>query len=350
MKVVVDNKIPLIREAILSLADEVLFLPGSEISNQAVRDADALIVRTRTRCDRQLLQGSRVQFIATATIGFDHIDTAYCREAGIAWTNVPGCNAASVAQYLQSIFLLLEKEKGFNLRETTLGIVGVGHVGTLVAQVAKRWGMRVLLNDPPRQEREGLGGFCSLQQLVEESDIITFHVPLIREGAYRTYHLADDRFFQSLRRQPLLINTSRGEVVATEAIKRALGNGQIRQAVLDVWENEPHIDLDLLHHSYIGTPHIAGYSADGKANATRGALDALCRHFHLPQRYTIEPPLPTPNHIQAPTLSEALLQIYNPHRDSQALKAHPERFEQLRGNYPLRREEGAYTITLNPES
>ena len=149
MKVVVDNKIPLIREAILSLADEVLFLPGAEISNQAVRDADALIVRTRTRCDRQLLQGSRVQFIATATIGFDHIDTAYCREAGIAWTNVPGCNAASVAQYLQSIFLLLEKEKGFNLQETTLGIVGVGHVGTLVAQVAKRWGMRVLLNDRP---------------------------------------------------------------------------------------------------------------------------------------------------------------------------------------------------------
>ena len=347
MKVIVDNKIPYIREAIEGLAQQVVYLPGSEITVEAVRDADALIIRTRTRCDRQLLDGSNVQFIATATIGYDHIDANYCREAGIAWSNAPGCNAASVAQYVQSCLLLLEREKGMTLKGRTLGIVGVGHVGKLVAKVAQRWGMRVLLNDPPRAAAEGSKAFSSLQQLTEESDILTFHVPLQRTGTYPTFHLADSHFFSSLKRKPVVINTSRGEVVETKAIKEAIRKGLVAEAILDVWENEPSIDLDLLHHIYIGTPHIAGYSADGKANATRQALDALCRHFQLEGHYTITPPLPTQPLIQAATLPDALLQIYNPHTDSQALKKHPEWFEQLRGNYPLRREEGAYRISLN---
>ncbi len=207
MKVIVDNKIPFIKEAIGKIADEVIYVPGKDFAPALVKDADALIIRTRTQCNRELLQGSRVQFIATATIGFDHIDTEYCHEAGITWTNAPGCNSASVAQYLQSTLLLINLLKGKNLSEMTIGIVGVGNVGIKVAKMARELGMRVLLNDLPREEKEGSTNFCSLQFLAEECDVITFHVPLYKEGKYKTFHLADEAFFRSLKRSPIIINT-----------------------------------------------------------------------------------------------------------------------------------------------
>lgn len=334
MKVIVDDKIPYIREAIARVADEVVYLPGGSISATDVHDADALIVRTRTRCNRQLLEGSRVQFIATATIGFDHLDTEYLREAGIRWTNCPGCNAASVAQYLHTTLLLLEQERGLSLLHSTLGVVGVGHVGTLVATVGHRLGMKVLLCDPPRAE-QGEEGFLPLETLMAEADVITFHTPLVRSGNHPTLHMANEDFFRALARKPIIINTSRGEVVEGDALLNALDNGWVREAILDVWENEPHIDLRLLERTYLGTPHIAGYSADGKANATRMSLEALCRHFGLPHTSfdDITPP-PAPEGINpADPLS-----LYDPRRDSQALKDNPEEFEHLRGNYPLRRE------------
>lgn len=344
MKVIVDDKIPFIREAIERLADEVVYIPGREFTPQAVRDADALVVRTRTRCDRRLLEGSRVRFIATATIGFDHIDTAWCRQAGIAWANAPGCNAASVAQYVQSALLLLQQAKGIPLGQLTLGIVGAGNVGSRVAAMAGELGIRVLLNDPPRQQREGGEGFCSLEELTQACDILSFHVPLNRETPYRTLHLADDAFFCRLARRPVVINTSRGEVVDTAALLRALDEGRVSDAVVDVWENEPYIDRRLLQRAFIATPHIAGYSADGKANATRMALDALCRFFGLQASYTIVPPPPPCPVIRAHTLADACLQMYDPRTDCQRLRQHPELFEKLRGEYPLRRERGAYTI------
>lgn len=345
MKVIVDNKIPFIKEAIGKIADQVVYLPGKEFTSSAVKDADALIIRTRTRCNRELLQGSRVQFIATATIGFDHIDAAYCREAGITWTNAPGCNSASVAQYLQSSLVLLQKLKGINLSEATIGIIGVGNVGSKIAQVAREFGMRVLLNDLPRQDKEGANGFSTLQALAEECDILTFHVPLYEEGKYKTFHLADDAFFQSLKRRPVIINTSRGEVIETGALLRALETGTISDAIIDVWENEPDINLTLLNKVFLGTPHIAGYSADGKANATRMSLDSLCRFFHIRAEYRITPPPPEQAVLTATSLPEAYLQMYDPRRDSEALKAHPELFEKLRGDYPLRREKEAYQIS-----
>ena len=215
MKVIVDDKIPFIREALESLADEVVYTPGKDFTPALVRDADALVTRTRTRCDRHLLEGSRVRFIATATIGFDHIDTAWCREAGIAWANAPGCNADSVAQYLQSALLLWQQATGNALRTLTLGIVGAGNVGTRVAAVARGLGMTVLLNDPPRQDREGQEGFCTLEELARRCDVLSFHVPLNRQGAYKTLHLANDAFFRTLQRRPLIVNTSRGDVVDT---------------------------------------------------------------------------------------------------------------------------------------
>ncbi len=342
MKVIVDNKIPFIREAIEHIADEVVYAPGNAFTPELVKDADALIIRTRTRCDRALLEGSHVRFIATATIGFDHIDTDYCREAGIEWANAPGCNAPSVAQYLHSALLLLQQKRDKPLTGLTMGIVGVGHVGSLVAEVAGDLGMKVLLNDPPREEQEGPGRYHPLHHLAEECDFISFHVPLVREGHHRTFHLADETFFRSLRRQPVFINTSRGEVADTPALLHALESGQISDAVIDVWENEPDINRTLLQQAFIGTPHIAGYSADGKANATRMALTALCRFFGRKPDFHVVPPKPLNPVITAANETEAYLQMYDPRRDSDALKAHPEQFEQLRGDYPLRRERQAY--------
>lgn len=336
MKVIIDNKIPYIREAIGRIADEAVFLPGSAFTAENVRDADALVVRTRTRCDRRLLEGSKVKFIATATIGFDHIDVDYCREAGIVWQNCPGCNAGSVEQYVHSVLLLLKRRKGLKLEEACLGIVGVGHVGSRIERMARSLGLRVLLNDPPRAG-QGEAGFVDLSVLARECDIITFHTPLNTNGAYKTFHLADAAFFAGLQRKPFIINTSRGEVIDTLALLDALKAGRISDAVIDTWENEPDIHPELLQRVFLGTPHIAGYSADGKSNATRMALEALCSFFRVPADFTIVPPdLPPMTYAADP--EEAYLQVYDPTRDSEALKLHPEDFEHLRGGYPLRRE------------
>lgn len=336
MKVIVDNKIPYIKGQIEKVADEVVYLPGNAFSREEVADADALIVRTRTVCNRELLEGSRVKFIATATIGFDHIDVAYCQEAGIAWTNCPGCNAGSVEQYVHAALLLLKRQKGLDLKGATLGIVGVGHVGKRVQRMAEALGMHVLLNDPPREDN-GETGFVSLQTLARESDVITFHTPLNREGKYKTFHLADKDFFDSLGRKPFLINSSRGEVVETEALLAALKDGKVREAIIDTWESEPDINLELLENVFIGTPHIAGYSADGKANATRMSLEALCRFMEKEAHFDVAPPS-LPERTYSEDAETAFLQLYNPMDDHDRLKSNPERFEWLRGNYPLRRE------------
>ena len=347
MKIIIDNKIPFIKEAVQRIADEVACVPGKDFTPELVRDADALIVRTRTHCNRDLLEGSRVKFIATATIGFDHIDTEYCKQAGIEWTNAPGCNSASVAQYIQSSLLVWKSCRNKKLNELTIGIIGVGNVGSKVAKVAQDFGMRVLLNDLPREEKEGAERFSSLEKIAEECDIITFHVPLYKEGKYKTFHLADEVFFQSLKRKPVIINTSRGEVIQTDALLKALNSQMISDAIIDVWEHEPEINRDLLEKTFIGTPHIAGYSADGKANATRMSLDSLCQHFDIQADYRIVPPEPENPMITATTETEAYLQMYDPRRDSEALKQHPELFEKLRGDYPLRREKTAFRVVIS---
>ena len=328
-KIVVDDKIPFIREKLEQLADEVVYLPGAGIRADDVHDADALIVRTRTRCDEQLLSDSSVQFVATATIGYDHIDTAYLQQAGITWTNCPGCNSGSVAQYVECSLLLLQREHRLQLHDMTIGIVGCGHVGSKVKGVAERLGMRVLICDPLLE-----GDFVPLSTIEREADIITFHVPLTREGEYATWHLADESFFHRLLHTPYIINTSRGAVVDNAALLSALKDGRVKDAVIDVWENEPLLSIALLQRVFIGTPHIAGYSADGKVNANNMVIDALCRHFHLPN----------PGAITAPSLPADFpyhgnpLDLYNPSIDSDLLKKDPTKFEFLRNNYPLRRE------------
>ena len=336
MKVIVDNKIPYIKGNIEKIADEVVYLPGNAFTKEEVKDADALIVRTRTLCNAELLEGSSVKFIATATVGFDHIDVDYCREAGIVWTNCPGCNAGSVEQYVHASLLLLKHYKGLDLKKAVLGIVGVGHVGKRVQRMAEALGMRVLLNDPPRED-SGEPGFVSLQTIAEECDVITFHTPLNREGKYRTFHLADAAFFIGLKRTPSIINSSRGEVVDASALLDALEEGKVKDAVIDTWEGEPDISLELLRKVFIGTPHIAGYSADGKANATRMSLEALCRYFGKTAEFSIAPPA-LPLKTYSDDAEKAYLEVYNPMDDSVRLKESPEKFEWFRGNYPLRRE------------
>ena len=348
MKIVIDNKIPYIQEKLQHLADQVVALGGAEITSADVRDADALIVRTRTRCDEQLLKG--------ATIGFDHIDTDYLQRVGIRWTNCPGCNAASVAQYLESTLLLLQRDKGINLCQATIGIVGCGHVGSKVRSLSQRLGLRVLVCDPPLAEEQtpntqhpspntqhpSPNTYVSIDVIERECDIITFHVPLTRDGSHPTYHLADEAFFHRLQRRPYIINTSRGEVVDNQALLAALCDGRVQDAVLDVWEHEPQLDLQLLQRVFIGTPHIAGYSADGKVNADNMVIDALCHHFDLPHPGYIEAPALPADHPASLAAHPTPLDYYNPLVDSAALKARPDHFEYLRNHYPLRREGCSY--------
>lgn len=349
MKIIIDDKIPYIREAAARLGEACL-LPAHQINPDTVRHADALIIRTRTRCDRTLLEGSQVRFIATATIGHDHIDTRYLHQAGIAWTNCPGCNASSVAQYVACTLLLLEAEGHLppQREHCCVGIVGVGHVGKQVSSLLQAMGYSVLLCDPPRAEREGPEAFCTLEHIACEANVITFHTPLTASGPHPTLHMADSCFFSSLCRKPVIINSSRGEVVDTDALLQAEKLGKTGPLVIDTWENEPNISRSLLERAYIATPHIAGYSADGKACGTRMALSAVARHFGMPDQFNITVP-ELPEHFVA--LPPALRQPgdktfhmphplgwYDPRRDSRALRAWPEGFEHLRGNYPLRRE------------
>ena len=349
MQIVADDKIPFLKGVFEPYA-EVHYLPGGAIRQEDLRNADALITRTRTRCNRELLAGTPVRFIATATIGFDHIDAAAMKELEIDWTNAPGCNARSVAGYLAAALTGFQRP----LRGLTLGVVGVGNVGRRIVETGEALGMRVLRNDPPRAEREGSAGFSELAQLLEESDFITLHVPLERGGAHPTFHLADEVFLNAMKPGAVLLNTSRGEVADNPALKRALLAGTLRAAVLDVWENEPEIDRELLAQVFRGTPHIAGYSADGKANGTAMAVQAVARKFGIEPLYEWRPsalPAPEPATIDlaaAASPEEQLALACNTAcdllRDDADLRRDPGRFEQLRGNYRIRREAPAYTI------
>ena len=356
MKIVCDNKIPFLR-GVLEPYAEVVYLPGKETTPEVVRDADALITRTRTICNEALLKGSSVQVIATATIGYDHIDTAWCEAHGIVWENAPGCNSWSVKQYIASVLVTLAKQYGLDLEGMTLGVVGVGNVGRKVAEVGALLGMKVLLNDPPRARREGPDAFVSLDELCAQSDIITVHVPLSKEGEDATWHLFDRARLQSLRPDQILINSSRGPVVDNRALKDTLQGGGLRTAVLDVWEGEPELDPELVWALALSTPHIAGYSADGKANGTTDAVQTVARTLGLPLTTWRAEDIPAPAQALEWTLdaagkslqevlSEAILHTYDVSQDSNALRGALDQFEKLRGDYPVRREFTAFTVLL----
>jgi len=355
IKIVADNKIPFLEGALEGMA-KVEYLPGAEISRSNLLDADALITRTRTKCRRELLEGTSIRFIATATIGYDHIDTDYCREKGIEWTNAPGCNSSSVEQYMVSTLLWLANHRSIDLKALCLGVIGVGNVGRKVASAARALGMRVLLNDPPRERAEGNSEFVSLEELKEQSDIITLHVPLNRGGLDNTEHLVNRKFLTQLKSGSILINSSRGGVVDEAALLEGVKSGRLSDVILDVFENEPAINRDLLEVLTLATPHIAGYSLDGKANGTTMSVRALSRFFGLGLDTWAPASMPAPDlpeilaDASDSNLSELLWEVYaqtyDVGSDNQRLRSAPEHFEQLRGDYPFRREPLAYAVRL----
>lgn len=356
MLIVADDKIPFLK-GILEPYAEVLYLSGKQIDNNILKDADALIIRTRTKCTESLLAGTKVKFIGTATIGFDHIDTKYCAENNIFWTNAPGCNSSSVQQYMAAALLKMASEFRFSLKDKTIGIVGVGNVGSKVEKLSRMLGMRVLLNDPPRARKEGGKNFVNLKTVLTESDIITLHVPLNVVGEDCTWHLIDERSYKKMKKGTWFINTARGELAETDALIKTLESGRLGGAVIDVWENEPDIDFNLMSHTFLSTPHIAGYSTDGKANGTAMILNALSEYFELPLREWNPEDIPEPENpaftiseagkTSEEVLLEAVNTTYNIDEDNIKLRFSPADFEKLRNNYPVRREFKAYTVKLN---
>ncbi|MCR5560864.1 MAG: 4-phosphoerythronate dehydrogenase PdxB [Bacteroidales bacterium] len=357
MKIVCDDKIPFLKGVFEPYA-EVLYLPGKETRPETVRDADALITRTRTVCDRNLLEGSGVKIIATATIGYDHIDTSWCESAGIEWANAPGCNSSSVRQYVTSVLCRLVSEFGLRFENLTLGVVGVGHVGSKVADAASALGMKVLLCDPPRARKEGPEGFVDLEEIIDKSDIITLHVPLSKEGPDATWHLFDSERLSELKPSQIFVNSSRGPIVDNASLKECLKRKSLKAAVLDVWENEPEIDRELLDLLALATPHIAGYSADGKANGTAASVRTVARKLDLPLGNWSPSGIPAPRQAldfrldaagKTPqeVLCEAVLHTYDVAEDDTALRKNPGSFEKLRGDYPVRREFTAFHVSLD---
>ncbi|MBE6369490.1 MAG: 4-phosphoerythronate dehydrogenase [Lentisphaerae bacterium] len=356
MKVVADDKIPFLKGVLESENIAVDYLAGGKISAADLRDCNAIITRTRTKCNEALLAGSPVEFIASATIGFDHLDTEYLDKNNIVWTNSPGCNSSSVAQYITSLLLNWAVKYDFSLRGKVLGVIGVGHVGRKVAKVGEALGMQLLLNDPPRARQEKSDCFVELQEIISKADIITVHVPLEYKGQDQTYHLIGKDFLSQLQAHQLLVNASRGEVADNAALREALKKGTLRGAALDVWENEPSIDLELLELLDYATPHIAGYSTDGKANGTSMSVNALAEFFNLSDRlknwYPDNVPMVEKNHLTLPASgseAERLLavvsQSYDIADDSARLRRDPAAFEELRGSYPLRREFHNFTVS-----
>jgi len=361
VKIIADANIPLLAEAIGPLG-EVVALPAERITADAVRDADALLVRSVTKVGETLLAGSRVRFVATATIGFDHIDQAYLAARGIGFAYAPGSNARSVAEYvLAAIFTLAEKH-GFRVADKVLGIVGCGNVGGRLARLAEGIGMRVLRNDPPLARETGDPRYVSIEALAE-TDIVTFHVPLARSGPDATYHMISDQRLATMKRGVTILNSSRGSVADSAALKKAVDAGRIGSLVLDVWEGEPNMDLDLLDRVHLATPHIAGYSYDGKINGTRMVLEALCRHFGLAREWDPAPLMPPPAvpRVRLPTglsvqqaLRRTIKAAYDIEADDARLREIAGRppqergkyFSTLRKKYPVRREFPSMTVEL----
>jgi len=359
LKVVADNKIPYLK-GVLEKYAEVIYLPGAEITSEILKDADGLITRTRTKCNAESLAGSQVAIIASATIGFDHIDTTWCEANGIEWTNAPGCNSESVKQYVAAVLALLIQEKKWLLRDKSIAVVGVGNVGSKVSAMARAFGMNVYEVDPPRARKEKDNRFFNLEDISSKVDIVTFHTPLTHEGVDKTYHLCDDNLLSKLKRDAIIINSSRGEVVHCDALKRALQDKAVGGVVLDVWENEPLIDSDLLDLVWIATPHIAGYSQDGKAKGTQMSVQAISKKFNLGLDAWQASDIPEPDKSEIvincdglgeeEVISKAIYHTYAIKKDDADLRMDIDRFEYLRGSYPVRREFQAYSIQLEKGS
>jgi erythronate-4-phosphate dehydrogenase len=363
MKIVADANIPFVRECFSSVG-QVEVLSGRDITARVVADADALLVRSITPVNEELLHGSAVRFVGTATIGFDHVDVACLERNKIGFASAPGSNANSAAEYVLAALLETGRKHNLRLEGKSIGVIGAGNVGSRVARKCEALGMRVLRNDPPLQRRTGDPHYVPIEAL-HECDFITIHTPLTHEGIDKTFHLADTRFFSSLKAGAVFFNASRGAVVDSPALKAAIGARRLRAVVLDVWEDEPDIDTGLLGMVDLGTPHIAGYSFDGKVAGMIMIYEALCTQFQLrPSRKSADfLPQPEVPKIELETgglneeelLTRAVEQVYRVKQDDANLREIVHQpadkrgrfFDDLRKHYPVRREFHNTTVTLD---
>jgi len=354
MKIIADANIPFVKECFSSIG-EVTVIDGREMTPWLVADADILLVRSITPVGADLLAGSNVRFVGTATIGFDHIDVDFLARNNIGFASAPGSNANSAAEYVIAGLLEIGQKYALDLEGRSIGIIGVGNVGGRVAKKCAAMGMEVYLNDPPLKRQTGDEKFLPLEGLFD-CDFITLHTPLTFEGPDKTYHLADEQFFKSLKERCVFVNASRGGVVDSGALKSAIKSGRLRAVVLDVWENEPDIDIELLKMVDIGTPHIAGYSLDGKVAGMIMVYNAACKYFDMEPKFDMKDFLPEPavpelrvdpnitNEQDA--LLAAVQKIYRIDKDDTRLRRMLDKlaedrgrhFDNLRKNYPVRRE------------
>lgn len=357
--IVADQNIPFVAEMYDGIA-ELRSVDGHAITPQLVRDADILLVRSVTPVTRELLDGSRVRFVGTATIGHDHVDRTYLDAHGITFVSAPGSNANSVSEYVTAALLEAADRLGWTLNGRTIGIVGVGNVGRRVVRKAEALGLKVLKNDPPVQRATGDTTYVSLDEALT-ADIVSCHVPLTRSGQDATYHLINSERMLRMRPGALLLNTSRGAVVDGAALKANIRSGRL-SAILDVWEGEPKIDAELVQETLIGTPHIAGYSTEGKTNGSIMLYEAVCRHLGLPATWSVEGRLPQPDHPSivpegsddAARLQSVIRKAYPIMRDDARLREmltmepdkRADHFKRLRSHYPVRREFNAVGVRV----
>jgi erythronate-4-phosphate dehydrogenase len=366
MKIIADANIPFVAECFSSIG-EVRVAGGREITRGVIGDAEVLLVRSITKVDADLLAGSKVRFVASATIGFDHVDIDFLKRENIGFASAPGSNANSAAEYVIAGLLEAGRKCDINLEGKSVGIIGVGNVGSRVAKKCAALGMRIYLNDPPLRRQTGDVKYLPLEGLFD-CDFITIHTPLTFEGVDKTYHLADENFFKSLKKGCVFINASRGGVVDSKALKKEIRFGRFSYVALDVWENEPNIDIELLEMIDIGTPHIAGYSLDGKVTGLIMVYKAVCEYFGLNPKFDIVDFLPEPVvgrlRIESNTDNEqdallaAVRQIYDIKEDDTKLRRIAEKlvdkkgeyFDGLRKNYPIRREFQNTKVFVEEES
>jgi erythronate-4-phosphate dehydrogenase len=366
MKIIADENIPFVKECFASIGDVQTF-SGRQITPEVVAEADCLLVRSITQVNEKLLADSKIKFVATATIGFEHIDVDCLNSRNIGFASAPGSNANSVADYLVAALLSVAQKHKITLEGKSIGVVGVGNVGSKVAKRCAALGMIVKLNDPPLSRQTGDSKYRPLNELFD-CDFITLHTPLTREGQDETYYLADEKFFASLKTGCVFINTCRGAVHDTAALKAAIQNKKLGAVILDVWENEPNIDCELLRLVDISTPHIAGYSLDGKIAGMIMIYNAACEHFGLKPKHKIEDFLPPPAVPQITIdktdadhqklLHEIVRQVYVINRDDfntrEIAMVEPEKrgkfFDDLRKNYPVRREFQNTEIIITSEN
>ncbi|CAH3812707.1 Erythronate-4-phosphate dehydrogenase, partial [Enterobacter cloacae] len=348
VKILVDENMPYARE-LFSRLGNVKAVPGRPIPVNELDDADALMVRSVTKVNEALLAGKAIKFVGTATAGTDHVDDKWLKQAGIGFSAAPGCNAIAVVEYVFSSLLMLAERDGFALKDRTVGIVGVGNVGGRLQKRLEALGIRTLLCDPPRKDNGDDGDFRSLDELVEQCDVLTFHTPLFKEGPYKSLHLADEALIRRLKAGTILINACRGPVVDNAALLTCLNEGQHLSVVLDVWEPEPDLNVELLNKVDVGTAHIAGYTLEGKARGTTQVFEAYSAFIGHPQQVALDTLLPAPEFgritlhgpLDQATLKRLVHLVYDVRRDDALLRkvaGIPGEFDKLRKNYVERRE------------